>query len=356
MSEVGRRKDEHLELCATDEVSFRGRSTLLEHVRLVHDALPDLSLDEVDLGVELLGKRLRAPLIVAGMTGGTDRAAEVNRALARLAQRRGYGFGVGSQRAMARAQDVTWTYAVRDVAPDVLLLGNLGVVQARAMSTDAIDALVRAIGADALCVHLNPAMELVQPEGDRDFREGTSTLARLVAELPVPVVAKETGCGIGPAAARKLRRAGVRYCDVSGAGGTSWVGVETLRAQGARRALGEALWDWGVPTAPSIVYAAREGLQPIATGGVRTGLDVARALALGAVAAGLARTVYQAWTRGGEPAADALLDAIEQELRAVMVLTGSRTIDALRRAPHVVTGELRDWLALDGDVVSTTPR
>ncbi len=343
--DIHRRKADHLDLCATDEVAFRSRTTLLEHVRLVHQSLPELHRDEVDLRSTLLGRELRAPIVIAAMTGGHERAREVNRALARIAEERGYGFGLGSQRAMHRNPGVSTTYEVRDVAPNALLLGNVGVVQAAAMSTTEVEALVAKVGADALCLHMSPAMELVQPGGDRDFRGGLETFERLVNELSVPVVAKETGSGISAETASRLASVGVAHADVSAAGGTSWVGVETLRAEGTTKTIGEDLWDWGIPTAASVAYCASAGLVTIATGGIRTGLDVARAIALGASAAGIARTVYQAWVAEGERGVLRYLDAVEQELAAVMLLTGSRDLAGLRRAPRIITGELRDWLA-----------
>jgi isopentenyl-diphosphate delta-isomerase len=343
-TDIGQRKRDHLDLCATGDVGFRGQTTLLECVRLVHDALPELALEDVDLSVTVLGKRLRAPIVIAAMTGGTGEAAEVNHALAALAEKRGYGFGLGSQRAMHRRSEVAWTYAVRERAPTTLLFGNVGLVQAREMSTAQLQSLAREVGADALCVHLNPAMELVQPGGDRDFRGGMDLLRRVVAELDVPVIAKETGNGISPSTARKLRAAGVRHVDVSGAGGTSWVGVETLRAEGSARRLGEALWDWGVPTAASVALCAPLGFETvIATGGVQSGTDVARALALGATVAGIARPTLKALREGGAEGAERYLDGVEAELRAVMLLTGSRDVAALRAAPRVVVGELERW-------------
>ena len=342
---IGGRKDDHLDLCATDAVGFRGRGTLLDCVELIHQSLPDLALDEVDPSVELCGKRLRAPIVIAAMTGGTERAAEVNQTLAALAETRGYAIGLGSQRAMDKAPDTAWTYEVRQHAPTALLFGNIGVVQAREMSTAKVAALVSAIGADALCVHMNPAMELVQPGGDRDFRDGTKTFARLVAELDVPVIAKETGSGISAQTASKLRDAGVGIVDVSGAGGTSWVGVETLRAEGDARALGELLWDWGVPTAASVVNVRTAGMRAIATGGLRTGLDVARAIALGASAGGIARGILQAFFAGGRDGANRFLEAVESELRAVMLLTCSRRLTDLQIAPRIILPPLRDWLA-----------
>jgi isopentenyl-diphosphate delta-isomerase len=349
MSTIGQRKADHLALCATDEVAFRSKTSLFEQVRLVHDALPDLDADAIDTSTTILGKTLRAPILIAAMTGGTEEAAKVNRELSSIAEERGYGFGLGSQRAMHVRTHTAPTYAVRDVAPTTLVLGNLGVVQARKMKTAEVDALVKEVGADALCIHLNPAMELVQPGGDRDFRGGLDTIARLVTELAVPVVVKETGCGLSRSVGERLRGVGVRHVDVSGAGGTSWVAVETKRAEAENdtkaRALGEALWDWGIPTAASVGLVAPLGFDTvIATGGVATGLDVARAIVLGASAGGIARPALKALTSGGRAGALAFLEGVEAELRAIMLLTGSRNVAALRKATKVVGGELRLWL------------
>lgn len=343
-SNIEQRKADHLDLCATDDVAFRQRTTLLECVRLVHQSLPETSYDNVDTRVRLLGKELRAPLVIAAMTGGHERAAEINQALAAIANDLGYAFGLGSQRAMQKRPETSWTYQVRERAPDVLLFGNVGIVQARDMSTEEVADMVESVGADALCLHMNPAMELVQPEGDRDFTAGLQTFQRLWAELDVPVIAKETGNGISHQVASKLRAIGIRHADTSGAGGTSWVGVETLRAEGEGRALGEALWDWGIPTAASVHYCVEAGLTTIATGGIRHGMDVARAIALGASCAGIARNVYQAFLEGGEDGARSFLLRIERELRSIMLLCGARTIEELQNAPRVVSGELRDWL------------
>jgi len=348
MGEIERRKVDHLELCASDDVAFRQRTHLLECVQLVHQALPEMKRSDVQLGVELLGRKLRAPLVIAAMTGGSERSAEVNRELSAIAQARGYGFGLGSQRAMQRSPESAWTYEVRKHAPDALLLGNVGVVQARDLSTDALAQLVSDVGADALCVHMNPAMEMVQPGGDEDFSGCVETYARLVAELPVPVVAKETGNGVSREVAAQLRQVGVRHVDVSGAGGTSWVGVETLRADGEAAAIGEALWDWGIPTAASIAYTAEHGHTVIATGGIRSGVDVARAIAMGASAAGIARPVLQALNDGGASAVDAFFDRVERELSTVMLLSGARSVAELQAVPRVIAGELRDWLDAGG--------
>jgi isopentenyl-diphosphate delta-isomerase len=332
MATIGERKADHLALCAQEDVGFHRASTLLECVHLVHDALPDMRLSDVDLSITLFGKTLRAPIVIASMTGGTDEAGRINRELAGIAEERGYGFGLGSQRAMHTRPAARESYRVREVAPTTLVLGNVGVVQARSMTTSEVRVLVDEVGADALCVHLNPAMELIQPGGDRDFGHGLDTLRRLGRDLGVPVVVKETGCGISPAVGKRLREVGILHVDVSGAGGTSWVGVETRRAAGAGAA---------------VALLAPMGFETIvATGGIATGLDVARSLAIGASAAGIARPILRAlMSAEGRAAAMSQLDAIESELRAAMLLTGCRDVAALRRAPRVVLPPLASWVS-----------
>lgn len=340
---ISDRKRSHLELCETGPVEFAGKTTLFEEVELVHDALPELAFDQVDIGVELLGKTLRAPLLVTGMTGGTDEAAVINRDLAQLAETQGIAFGLGSQRAMHRDPTLGYTFAVREHAPTTLVLANIGAVQAAAMTTADVEQLVRAVGADALCVHLNPAQELVQPGGDRDFRGALDAIARLVRELPMPVVAKETGCGVSRRVAERLVGVGVRTLDVSGAGGTSWVKVEALRADDAQRRLGDAFANWGIPTAASLAAVRGLGLDVIASGGVRSGLDVAKAIGLGARVAGVALPVFRAYRAGGTAGAVAFIEELVAGLRTAMVLTGARDLAALARTPLVLGSRLRDW-------------
>jgi isopentenyl-diphosphate delta-isomerase len=279
------------------------------------------------------------------MTGGTDRAAEVNQDIARAADELGLGFGVGSQRAMFERPETAWTFQVRDVAPDLLLLGNLGMVQAQQMTTQQIQDLVDAIGADALCIHFNPAMEIVQPGGDRDFSGGLDVLQRLVEELGKPVVAKETGCGFSRAVAEQIKARGVTALDISGSGGTSWVAVEAHRALDEdEKALAEELWDWGIPTAASVAQCADLGLQIVATGGIKSGSHVARAVALGATVGGIAAAVLRAHKAGGYEGAKTFLRRVVQSIRAQMLLTGSRTVEEFRRAPKVVGPDLQRWI------------
>lgn len=349
MSTISARKDDHIALCETDEVAFREKTTLLEQVQLVHDALPELSVDEVDLTTVYAGKTLRAPLVIAAMTGGTAQAEAINRDLAAVAERHGIGFGFGSQRPLL-LHGIRQGYTVRDVAPTTLVLGNIGIVQAGEASTAGLRAMLDACGADALCVHLNPAMEVVQPEGDRDFRGGLDTLRRLLAELARPLVVKETGCGLSRSVGERLAALGVQWVDTSGAGGTSWVGVEALRAPTTEhttlgtRALGQRFWDWGIPTAASVAQLAHLPLGICATGGVADGLQAAQAIALGATCAGIARPLLQARSRGGVEALDLAVQSVLAELRIAHLLCGARTPAELRQKPLVLGPALARWV------------
>ncbi len=340
---ISQRKSEHIALCASGDVEFRNKGTLLDQVQLVHQAIPERHYDELDLSTPLLGKVLKAPIVISAMTGGTDEAQDINRDLARAAETLGLGFGLGSQRAMLVRPETTRTFQVREFAPTALVLGNLGLVQAARMSTEEVRILCQTVGADALCVHLATAMELVQPGGDRDFRGGLDTLKRLHQELGIPIVVKETGCGLSREVGLQVKRIGITAVDVSGAGGTSWVGVETHRADGIARAVGEALWDWGVPTAASVSLLSDLGLQIIATGGLRTGLDVASALALGARAGGLAAPVLKAWKAGGYDGAVEFLRGVIETVKAVTLLTGCKRSADLVHAPKVIGSTLRAW-------------
>ncbi len=347
VTETSRRKDAHLDLCATGDVAPAENSTLLECVKLLHCAMPELSVGQVSLSTKLFGKTLKAPLVITGMTGGTERAGAVNRDLARAAEEAGIAFGVGSQRAMAENPSLLKSFAVRDVAPTTVVIGNIGLRQAAAMGIDALRRMTESIGADALALHLNPGQELTQPEGDRDFQGGYDVVSQLVRAYGDRLMVKETGCGISSDVVRRLVDCGVRTIDVSGLGGTSWVRVEQLRATGVAAEVGEAFSSWGIPTAAAIATARRAsgtGVTLIASGGLRTGLDVARAIALGADLGGMALPLFRAQQERGPAGVKLALETILTTLRHALVLTGSKDTRALQSKPKVVVGELKDWL------------
>ncbi len=338
-----KRKNEHLEICATRPVGS-ATGALLDQVGLIHDAVPELAWDALDLSVEMFGKRLSAPILIASMTGGTPEAGAFNEVLARVAERHRIGLALGSQRVMLEDSSAVEGFLLRDVAPTTLLLGNLGAVQAGKVDTGAIERrLVRPCGLDGLCLHLNVAQELFQPEGDRDFRGVGRTIRRLSRELSVPVLVKETGCGLSRFVGARLKEWGVEWVDVSGAGGTSFVSVELARGR-VSGSVGDLFRDWGVPTAASLCQLSGLGAHLVASGGVETGLDAARALVLGAEVVGVARPLLRAYHRGGEEAVEAEVLALVEGLKVTMMLTGSRTLSDLRALPWVCGPRLSAWL------------
>ncbi len=337
MSDEWSRKTDHLELCISGDVGFRG-TNLFEQVGLVHDSLPELCLDDIDLSTTLAGQKTPTPIMIASMTGGTREAGNVNRQLAEVAEAGGHAIGLGSQRPMVKEgrlnKELGKSFQMRDLAPTVPIFGNLGAVQAKATPTELVEEMVQFVGATALFIHLNPAQEMIQPEGDRDFRGCLEAIGRLNDELSVPVIAKETGCGLSHAVAQRLAQLGVKHVDVSGAGGTSWVAVETARASGTQKESGEVFWDWGIPTAASLLQVRPAGFQTvIATGGMTTGLAAAKAVALGAHGVGMARPVLQALAARGIEGASTFLRQVEADLRVAMLLTGCGHLADLRKAP-----------------------
>ncbi|WP_272477201.1 type 2 isopentenyl-diphosphate Delta-isomerase [Baekduia alba] len=341
---------QHLEFALADAQTQR--PSPWSDIELVHCALPELALDDVHLGVTALGAQLAAPVVIAGMTGGHPRAEELNRRLARAAQRHGVAMGVGSQRAALERPELAATYSVaREAAPDTVLIANLGIGQVLQAGPDAermLRACVEMIDADAIAVHLNATEEVVQPEGDHDFAGATAALAAAARALhPLPVIAKETGSGLAPGVVDRLVEAGMSALDVGGRGGTSFAAIEGARAaqigDDVRARLGDLLADWGIPTPVTTATAARGGVPVIAAGGVRTGVDAAKALALGATMVGVGQPVLQAAVEDPH-GAERWLEGFLFELRATMFLTGSCDVAALRRAPRVVLGATRQWL------------
>lgn len=351
--EIEKRKAEHLRLAAEGDVETR-RAPGWDDVQLVHDALPVVDAARIDLGATLLGHKLSLPLVIAGMTGGHSGAERVNATLAEAAARHGLAIGVGSQRAALRDPSLRRTYAiVRERAPQAFVIANVGVSQLIAQDDGAalgakdIRTLIEMVGADAIALHLNYLEESVQPEGQTRASGVEAAIARLVRQSSVPVIAKETGAGISGAVARRLKALGVKAIDVGGVGGTSFAAIEALRANdrgdAARARLGQVFRDWGMPTAVAVAGSARSGLPVIATGGVRSGLDAAKALALGATAVGVGRPMLQAALDGAE-AIDRWLAQFALELRTASFLVGVARARDLSTRPPVVTGETRDWI------------
>jgi isopentenyl-diphosphate delta-isomerase len=355
VDQIAGRKADHLRL-ATEPAAVPSGGAGFDDVTFVHDALPEVDFERIDPSVVFLGRRLELPLVIASMTGGHPDGERVNAALGRAAERHGLAMGVGSQRAALRNPDLAASYAVaRREAPTAFLLANVGAPQlvaqgdAPPLTVDDVVRLAAMIEANAVIVHLNALQELIQPEGDRAARGWLAAIERLVAALDLPVVAKETGGGISAAVARRLAEAGVAAIDVGGRGGTSFAAIEGMRgaeqADARAVALAERFAGWGIPTAASVGLAARAGLPIVATGGIRSGLDAARAIALGATAVGVARPLLQAVLDGGDDAVDAWLGRFRTELLATQFLTGSATIADLARAPILVAGQTSLWLA-----------
>jgi isopentenyl-diphosphate delta-isomerase len=334
------RKAQHVDLVVRKNVTFRTKTTGLDEWEFVHNALPEADLADIRTSVTFLNHDLRAPLMVSCMTGGYPGALKINRDLAIACQHAGIALGVGSQR--QALEDTTYhrTFAVaRDVAPDIPIVGNIGAAEVATMrDASAVLRLIELIRADAFTVHLNPLQELLQPEGTPRFRGVLAGIALLVRELPIPVIVKEIGAGLSADVVARLLDAGVRIIDVAGAGGTSWAGVELLR--GADGYSGETFWDWGIPTATAVRDAAalRTPERPftlIASGGIASAMDAARAIALGADLAASARPMIRELTKGGRPALDKMLARWQRDLQGIMFLTGSRTITALQNTPLV---------------------
>jgi isopentenyl-diphosphate delta-isomerase len=350
---VEARKAEHVRFAR--EIGAAQDVHPFDSVHLVHRALPELDLATIDPSLRLFGRQFRLPLVIASMTGGYAEGGRINAVLAEVAERAQLPIGVGSQRAALRRPELRETYSVvRRVAPTAFVAANIGAAQLvpqgdeRPLSRDDIRACLDMVKADALVIHLNALQEAIQPEGDRNARGWLDAISGLASWLPVPIIAKETGGGISGPVAVSLANAGVSAIDVGGRGGTSFAAIEGRRAAARGDLRGSRLADafawWGIPTPVSVRLATGHGVPVIATGGVRHGLDAARAIALGAAAVGVGRPLLEAALDGGVDAVLAWVESFETELRVAMFLVGARSLDELATAGFVITGSTREWL------------
>jgi len=348
------RKSEHLKICLEEEVQARKATTGFEDIYLVHRALPEVDRGRIDLSTVAFNHKFHAPLIVEAMTGCFREATKINAAIAEAVEKLGLGMGVGSQRAAIEDPRLEKTFTVvREEAPNAFIIANIGGPQIRhGYGLRKAKKAVEMVQADALAIHLNPLQEAVQPEGETNFTRVLNRIGSITRKIGVPVIVKETGTGVSAEVAKKLEAAGVTGIDVAGVGGTSWAAVEYHRAKKLkdefRQRLGESFWDWGIPTAVSLVETVQSVKIPvIASGGIHSGVDAAKALALGASLVGMAHPVLGAATRGSKEV-EKTLEIILEELKNTMFLVGAENIPALKEAPTVMTGKTVEWLIMRG--------
>ena len=341
------RKAEHIRICLEKKAQARKVTAGFEDVTFVHRALPEVNREDINLSTSFLNKTFLAPLIVGAMTGGTEEAVKINQNIAIAVEKLGLGMGVGSQRAAVENFALERTFAVaRKYAPNAFLIANLGGVQlVHGYGLKEVRKVVEMIDADAVAFHLNALQEAVQPEGQTVFKGVLAKIAEIAGELDKPVIVKETGAGICAEDAKVLKDAGVSAIDVGGVGGTSFAAVEYFRGE---QQLGAAFWDWGIPTVVSVVESVESAKLPvISSGGVRSGLDVAKSLALGASLAGIIQPVLETAVRSSKET-EQFLAGILNELKNVLFLVGVENVSGLVEVPMVICGESAEWLKIRG--------
>ncbi len=341
-----KRKSEHIEICLKENVGFKNKKTLLEDVsfegvELVYQAVPEKNKKEINTETTFLGKTFSFPLMVEAMTGGCKEAKKINKDIALACERVGIGFGLGSMRAMIENEKLSETYFVRDLAPNIFLSGNIGILQLKEFSFKEIEKAMEKIKVDAIAVHLNAAQEALQKDGSTDFSGCLEKLKEFSGKIKIPVYVKEVGHGISKELVEKLNAMNIKAIDVAGAGGTSWTGIDSLRGN---KELGKRFWDWGIPTAASILEAKSASNKPvIASGGIRSGIDVVKAIALGAKLGGIALPVLKAQNRGGSKGVEDYLKKIKEEIITAMFLIGAKNIEEIKNKEVILSGKLKEW-------------
>ena len=348
---IRQRKREGIEIPLNKDVQAKTASTYLEYVKLIHNALPELDYDEIDISTTFLKRKFSAPLIIDSMTGGAPEAARINGRLGELAEKYGFAMGLGSQRAGLESEQLAETYSIaRKNAPSAFLIANIGGAQlAKGLTVGNIKKIIDMIQADALVIHLNPLQELIQPEGEPKYKGVLSKISEISGDLDVPVIVKEVGAGISKEVAVKLEVAGVSAINVAGAGGTSWAGVEKIRAEASnndlKTHLGEIFWDWGIPTAASLIEVKKTVKVPIiASGGLRNGMEMAKCIVLGASMCAMA---YPFLLKAAESKEQlfSFADTAIAELKSTMFLIGAMNLSVLKSSRYILTGPLADQIS-----------
>jgi isopentenyl-diphosphate delta-isomerase len=348
---IKQRKRDGIEIPLNNDVQAKTTSTYLEYVKLIHNALPELDYDEIDISTTFLKRKFSAPLIIDSMTGGAPEAARINGRLGELAEKYGFAMGLGSQRAGLESKELAETYSIaRKNAPSAFLIANIGGAQlAKGLTIENIKKIIDMIQADALVIHLNPLQELIQPEGELKYKGVFSKISEISGALDVPVIVKEVGAGISKEVAVKLEVSGVSAINVAGAGGTSWAGVEKLRAEASNNDLkihlGEIFWDWGIPTAASLIEVKKTVKVPIiASGGLRNGIEMAKCIVLGASMCAMAYPFLLKAAESKEQLFN-FADTVIAELKSTMFLIGAMNLSVLKSSRYILTGPLADQVS-----------
>jgi isopentenyl-diphosphate Delta-isomerase len=351
---IKQRKKDGIDIPLQKNVQAKTTSNYLEYVKFIHNALPELNFEDIDISTVFLDHKFGAPIIIDSMTGGTPEATKINGMLGELAESYGFAMGLGSQRAGLKSQELAETYSIaRKNAPNAFLMANIGAAQlTKGLTTQEIKRILEMIQADALVIHLNPLQELIQPEGEPKYKGVLDQISHLVRSFDnVPIIVKEVGSGISREVAISLEMAGISAINVAGSGGTSWAAVEKLRAETVKHNLkmhlGELFWDWGIPTATSIIEVRKAVNIPlIASGGLRNGIEFAKCIALGADMCAMAYPFLQKATESKDSLFK-FADTLMAELKSTMFLVGSQNINALKNSRYILTGDLADKVDLD---------
>ncbi|MEJ2629080.1 MAG: type 2 isopentenyl-diphosphate Delta-isomerase, partial [bacterium] len=328
---IASRKKEHIKICLKEDVRFKKKTTGLEKYDFIHCALPEINLKDIDTSITLFGKKLSFPFFIGSLTGGWKGAVKINKSLAHVCESEGIGLEVGSQRSLLKGDEYIDSYRIiREIAPHSLVIGNIGALQTvQYPNIGVLKKLMDIVRADAFSVHINPLQEVLQAEGEFNFKGILAGIERLVKSFSIPIIVKEVGCGISTQVAQQLAHVGVSYINIAGAGGTSWAGVESLRN---KRNLPLQFWDWGIPTAKSITMVSKvRGIKIIASGGLTNGIDMAKTLALGAVCCSAALPVLRKLNKKGIKGVVRMIRQWKEELTLSLFLTGSSNIQAVRR-------------------------